>query len=93
MPTSPPQKTPGVFCDFLQIRNICGRADVGIGPYGYLFFNKQSRRHMPAALGGSEVIILFELGGMGNLAQLGAFGALGLDEVLQQNFGEDSAGS
>ena len=37
MPTSPQQKTPAVFCDFLQIRNICERADVGIGPYDHLF--------------------------------------------------------
>ena len=29
---------------------------------------------------------------MGNLAELSAFGALGLDEVLQQDFGEDTAG-
>ena len=28
-----PQKTAAVFWDFRRIRNICERADVGIGPY------------------------------------------------------------
>ena len=36
MPSSPQRKTPAVFCNFLQIHNICGRADVGIGPYWYV---------------------------------------------------------
>ena len=37
MPTSPLEKMAVIFGEFRRIRNIYKRADVGIGPYDYLF--------------------------------------------------------
>ena len=50
MPTSPQQKTAAVFCDFQQIRNIRGRADVGIGPYDYVFRHAEAARNVSSWL-------------------------------------------
>ena len=47
MPTSPLDKTAAIFGEFLRIRNIYKRADVGIGPYDYLF-----RHAEPFPMGG-----------------------------------------
>ena len=67
MPTSSQQKTPAVFCDFLQIRNICERADVDSGPYDYVFRHAEAAYRPPFCF--SFRLVFFSPNHLGSVLQ------------------------